>query len=94
MGKGKYERRGYELTDDVWALVGVAVETVVNGVESGYFPNRPAKPGFRMFVDCEYCEPDHLGTRDRWAEWNRKRHDPRIARWFAPDDLVEAEAER
>jgi hypothetical protein len=41
-----------------------------------------------MFVECEYCEPDHLGPGDRWGEWNRKRHDPTIARWFAPDDLI------
>jgi hypothetical protein len=88
LAKGHYEREGYELTGDVWDRVGAAFDHVIDGIEAGYFPNRPSKPGFRMFVECEYCEPDHLGPGDRWGEWNRKRHDPTIARWFAPDDLI------
>ena len=38
-----------------------------------------------MFVPCWYCEPDGLGTATRWAEWERKRHDPALARWLAED---------
>lgn len=92
LAKGAYKREGYELTDEVWTRVGEALDTVIDGIEGGYFPNRPAKPGFRMFVDCEYCEPDHLGPGNRWDEWNRKRHDPAIARWFAPEDLIDVGA--
>ena len=33
-----------------------------------------------------YCEPDKLGTAERWGEWDRKRHDPRLQRWFADPD--------
>jgi RecB family exonuclease len=90
-GKGKYARPGYVLTDDVWHRVGHAADLVVRGIEAGYFPNRPARPGFRMYVECWYCEPDGLGTAERWSEWERKRHDPAIAPWFAPDDDAGAE---
>jgi hypothetical protein len=55
---------------------------VVAGIESGVFPNLPDQPGWQPFVSCEYCQPDRLGTAERWAEWTRKRHDPRLARWF------------
>lgn len=80
--KGDYERPGVVLTDEVVARVGEQLTLVVDGIESGFFPNRPQRPGWRMFVECEYCEPDHLGTAERWAEWERKQHDPRLARWF------------
>ncbi len=87
--KGGYERPAIDLTPDVEVRVGEAVAAVVHGIESGFFPNRPQRPGFRIHVECEYCEPDHLGTSDVWSDWERKRHDPRIAGWFAPEDLDE-----
>jgi ATP-dependent helicase/nuclease subunit B len=94
MGKGDYARPGLTLTPEVWELVTTQLERVVSGIESGFFPNRPERPGWRPFVACEYCEPDHLGTAERWPEWERKQHDPRIAQWFgapAPSaDVAEA----
>jgi len=99
MGKGGYERPGYLVTDDVWTTVVDDVALTIEGIEGGWFPARPERPGWRMFVPCEYCEPDHLGTAERWAEWDRKRHDPRLDRWFgqatndgpaAPDDAADA----
>ncbi len=97
MAKGDYQRPGYSFTDAVQATVGAEVRHVVSGIEAGYFPNRPERPGWRLFVTCRYCEPDHLGTADRWDQWTHKRHDPRIAEWFAPapddgpDRLIEGE---
>lgn len=88
LGKGKYRRRGYDLTDEVFQRVAADAGAVVAGIEAGFFPNRPVRPGFRMHIECEYCEPDHLGTAARWNEWTRKRHDPAIAAWFAPDTNV------
>ena len=85
-GRGDYARPGIEFTPDVDQRVGEAMAAVVAGIEAGFFPNRPARPGFRLWIDCEYCEPDHLGTADLWAAWEHKRHDPRIAPWFAPED--------
>jgi ATP-dependent helicase/nuclease subunit B len=84
MARGGYQRLGYTFDDAVEQVVAADVGHVVSGIESGYFPNRPERPGWRMFVACRYCEPDHLGTAERWGEWTRKRHDPRIVRWFGP----------
>ncbi|HYN31745.1 MAG TPA: PD-(D/E)XK nuclease family protein, partial [Ilumatobacteraceae bacterium] len=84
MGKGKYERPGYAITPEVDERVRSALAAVVAGIETGYFPNRPERPGYHFFISCEYCEPDHLGTAERWAEWDRKQHDPRLAPWFGP----------
>ncbi|MDJ0768254.1 MAG: PD-(D/E)XK nuclease family protein [Ilumatobacter sp.] len=82
----KYKRIGYALDDEVWASVAHDLGEAVAGIESGLFPNRPDVPGFQLFVSCHYCQPDALGTSERWPEWERKRHDPRGARWFADDD--------
>ncbi len=87
MRKGGYDRPGLVMTPDVDARVQASLATIVDGVEAGLFPNRPVRPGYHFFVACEYCEPDHLGTADRWAEWERKHHDPRLAPWFADPEL-------
>lgn len=91
MAKGDYERPGFTITPETWANVQAEMERVVDGIEGGYFPSRPDRPGWRMFVPCEYCEPDHLGTAERWADWERKQHDPRLARWFGERDESESE---
>ena len=82
MSKGGYERPGYVITPEVDERVSAALAAVAAGIEAGYFPNRPERPGYRFYISCEYCEPDHLGTAERWAEWERKQHDPRLAPWF------------
>jgi hypothetical protein len=84
--KGEYARPGFELDADVDARVAEALARVVAGIETGYFPNRPERPGWRIFVGCHYCEPDGLGTAERWAEWTRKQHDPRLAEWFGEQE--------
>jgi hypothetical protein len=73
------------MTADVDARVSESLAWVVAGIEAGFFPNRPERPGWRFFVGCHYCEPDGLGTSERWAEWERKMHDPRLAEWFGRD---------
>ena len=74
----------------------VQLARVVDGIESGWFPNRPVRPGWHLYVACPYCEPDSLGTAERWGEWLRKQRDPRLAPWFGtaeptsddgPDDV-------
>ena len=92
--KGDFKRIGYTLDERIWAQVGHDLALVVDGIESGFFPARAEPPAWRPFVDCEYCEPDGLGTAVRWSEWDRKRHDPRLARWFADPDEVESTAGR
>jgi hypothetical protein len=83
--RGDYERFGFELTTANVARVGEAVDHVVAGIEAGWFPARPDAPGFRLFTSCRYCDPDDLGTDSRFAEWERKRHDPRAVAWFGDD---------
>ncbi len=58
----------------------------MSGIEGGWFPATPLKPQFTFYVDCHFCEPDALGTTERWHEWERKRLDPRLAAWFERDD--------
>ena len=90
--KGNYERPGVLIDETVDARVSEALTAVVAGIESGWYPHRPERPGWRMYVSCEYCEPDHLGTAERWAEWDRKHHDPRLRPWFGdpaePDEAT------
>jgi hypothetical protein len=89
--KGGYSRIGYELDDEVWALVADDLQHVVSGIEAGWFPPTPLKPQFTVRVGCAFCEPDALGTAERWSEWERKRRDPRLATWFPPDVAEPAE---
>jgi ATP-dependent helicase/nuclease subunit B len=81
--KGGFKRIGYELDDDVWTRVATDLQHVVSGIEAGWFPATPLKPQFTFYVDCHFCEPDALGTTERWPEWDRKRLDPRLSQWFA-----------
>jgi ATP-dependent helicase/nuclease subunit B len=80
--KAKFRRRGITLDDTALARVGTELGRVVAGIEAGVFPPIPDPPGYQHFVACWYCTPDGLGTAERWAEWDRKRRDPRLARWF------------
>ncbi len=84
--KGDYARPGYSMTPAVDALVSESLARVVAGIEAGFFPNRPERPGWRFFVGCHYCEPDGLGTAERWSEWDRKQHDARLAAWFGVEE--------
>jgi len=90
-GKGKYARRDLTFTDEVWERVAASLGHVVDGIESGWFPQCPEAPGFRLWIACEHCDPDGIGTDDAWARWSAKRNDPRSARWFAEstDDHAE-----
>lgn len=90
--RGGYAEIGYALSPDVAQAITESLGTAVDGIRSGLYPARPEKPGWRMFVPCDFCEPDGLGTAERWDEWERKRRDPRGARWFAePADENESE---
>jgi ATP-dependent helicase/DNAse subunit B len=81
-----FKRTSVAFDDDVWRRVGEALADVVDGIEAGVFPATPEPPGWRMYVPCWYCEPDGLGTAERWAQWDRKRHDPALTRWFGVDE--------
>jgi RecB family exonuclease len=84
--RGGYQRIGYELDAEVWGKVGDDLQRVVSGVEAGWFPATAIKPQYQHRIACQYCEPDSLGTAERYAEWERKRLDPRLAPWFPADE--------
>jgi len=89
--KGDYARPGYLMSPEVDAHVSESLARVVAGIETGFFPNLPERPGWRFFVGCHYCEPDGLGTAERWGEWQRKQHDPRLRAWFDGGKTVDDE---
>jgi hypothetical protein len=81
--KGNFQRHGITIDERTWPRVVADLARVLDGIEGGVFPAQPDLPGYQHFIACEYCQPDHLGTGERWPEWERKRHDERLARWFA-----------
>ena len=34
--------------------------------------HQPPEPKPTPFIVCQYCDPDAMGTTDRWREWERK----------------------
>jgi ATP-dependent helicase/nuclease subunit B len=78
--RGRFERKGYPVTAPVLARVCTTLATVVQGVEAGVFPNYPtANRSTFPWVECEYCDPDHLGVTELRRRWERKRSDPALA---------------
>lgn len=78
--KGNFRRIGSSIGNAQWPAIGVRMAQVLDGIRSGLFVALPAKSQFKLsFTQCEYCDPDHLGTAERWAEFERKAADPRVA---------------
>jgi hypothetical protein len=42
------------------------------------FPAWPAEPAPTPFITCVFCDPDGMGTTDRWREWERKCDAPEL----------------
>lgn len=79
---GGYARYGYSFDDQVWEQVAHDLQWVVDGIESGMFPAVTEPPKYQHYVECWYCQPDGLGVDERYDDWSRKQHDPRLAHWF------------
>ena len=88
--KGQFSDIGYA-TDAARRQVLEAVNAIVDGVGDGLFPMHPDEPVWRPWVPCGYCDPDGMGTRDQWRDFQRKRDDPALARYL---DLVDPDRER
>jgi len=63
---------------------------IVDGIDNGVFVARPRVPGWSMWIECPYCDPDGLGTADLHREWMRKRGAPELADYL---DLIGAPLE-
>ncbi|MGQ0826684.1 MAG: PD-(D/E)XK nuclease family protein [Actinomycetota bacterium] len=90
VGKGDDTWIGYEVDADVDTAFDAALRAIIDGIEVGCFPAHPTPPGPRPFVDCAYCDPDAVGTGDRWREWERKRAALDMAPYRA---LIDGDAE-
>ena len=88
--KGQFSDVGYA-TNAARRQVLKAVNAIVDGVGDGLFPLHPDEPVWRPWVPCDYCDPDGMGTRDQWRDFQRKRDDPALARYL---DLVDPGRER
>jgi hypothetical protein len=89
--RGKFERIGYQFTPELQHEVGVALGEIVDGITSGIFPSRPPVDPNYVYVECWYCSPDGLSTAEARRDWERKRSDPRLARYLqlAEPDAVD-----
>lgn len=71
--RGEFKRIGYQLTDEVVARLRRALAVAADNIAAGRFPMRPPEPGWSMFTECRFCDPDDLGTADRYRDWERVR---------------------
>ncbi len=79
VGRGKDRRVGYEVDGPVDTAFTDTVRTIVDGIEAGVFPLVPDEPAPSPFIACHFCDPDGMGTTDRWREWERKYDAPQLA---------------
>lgn len=77
--KASFQTKGYEVTEEVLERVGRTIETMVEGIEGGVFPNYTTVASTTPWVDCAYCDPDALGVGDVRRQLERKRSDPALA---------------
>ena len=93
VGRGKNERIGYVVDSGVDHAFVEALRTIVDGIEGGVFPAAPPEPAPTPFIACHFCDPDGMGTTDRWREWERKYDAPELEGFLslsAPADEVDA----
>ena len=72
---------------------GEALAVIADGIAGGLFPHRPPEEDrWAGFIECRYCDTDGLGVKELRDRWDRKRHDPRLARYLALADPAAAAA--
>ena len=71
-------RKGYTVTGEIWDRFLAILDTIAGGIDAGLFPQHPDAPGFQLWVNCHYCDPDGLGTGASHRRWLAKRDDPRL----------------
>jgi RecB family exonuclease len=93
IGKGNDRQIGYVVDERVEAEFDAVVRTILDGIERGCFIANPPVPGPRPFVVCEYCDPDGVGTSDRYRETERKWEAPELEAFRSLHE-VEVEVEQ
>jgi hypothetical protein len=72
---------GYTVTDEVLDQTREVLGEIVDGIEHGVFPSHPEATSTYAYITCHTCNPDGLGTAELRKQWDRKRHDPGMARY-------------
>jgi RecB family exonuclease len=81
---------GYDVDGRVDRRFAEVLTVIADSVAGGLFPARaPEDQPWLTWILCAYCDPDGLGAKRRRDEWERKKHDPRLATFLA---LVEPDA--
>ncbi len=73
---------GYEVSAEIDRRVLGIVGRILDGIEAGIFPQHPAAPQYRPWVECVYCEPDGLGLSHQYADWLRLRSSTDLEAYF------------
>ena len=81
--RGEFRWSELELTGSVEARVDEVLRAITDGIEHGVFPCRVDPPDTRPRRWRTFDDPDMLGTRDRYREWERKRGAPEVAAYVA-----------
>jgi ATP-dependent helicase/nuclease subunit B len=83
---------GYDVDERVDRRFADVLAVIADSVAGGLFPARaPEDQPWLTWIPCEYCDPDGLGAKRRRDEWERKKHDPRLATFLAlvePDTVA------
>ena len=81
--RGQFASIGYSITETVTDTALAVIAEISDGIGNGIFPQHPATPGFRPWVDCWFCEPDGLGLSHQHRDWRRIAEDPDLAPYLA-----------
>jgi ATP-dependent helicase/nuclease subunit B len=76
--KGSFKDIRYEVTPSILDELSDVLGVALDGIVSGRFPLRPEPPVWRPYVGCAYCDPDGLGTTERFRRWEHVRRDPQL----------------
>ena len=80
LGRGGFKRIGVTMDASNQPAAQAAVAGIVHGIRSRLFVALPEKAQYQLsWVRCPWCDPDGLGTAERWQEFERKQADPRVA---------------
>jgi len=71
--KWRFQRVGYVVDEAVLERAGEVLGKVDALIGDGVFPAVPTAAVFVPYVECEFCDPDHLGPGERRRDWERKR---------------------
>jgi ATP-dependent helicase/DNAse subunit B len=80
--RGDFKRKGFPIDGDVIGRFTGSLEAIVAGIEAGVFPNRPGDDDL-PWVECDYCDPDGLGTAELRRSWDRKQQDEQLSGYLA-----------